>query len=690
MKIISNKTFSEINDEKVNKSICTLLRWLVLAFPFVFLMSYFNFSRIEYDELIIMSIIGIAGAVLPSVFLHYKINSSLQKYINLVSIILVVFVVSQETKFEIRLLFVLAVIVSCFYSAPRLTILVAIIGGIAMLISFYLNVGEFEDKTIIQALISNGWSVNNGSILIFEYVIISVVAVVFSNIRKKHLRNEQQLIQDLKEEKERYWVALEGSKDIVYEYDIHKDFIALYGYLSDDSSTKRTPKIIGHFKSYVLQILNLDAVTAEKAIAFLNLQKVEPFELKLFSDEEAFRWFSVTGNVIYEDKEPIKLIGKLHDITEDKENENERLLQLRRDRITKLYNADTAKPMMEEYLFKMSRYELAALYTINIDKFNEILKIYGNMFGYTVMEQVAEVLKDIFGTEDIIFRYEGACFIALAKKISKDDVDRIADEILESAQGIYIGENKNASISFSVGYVTTENSTYLEQLIRWSMKALAAVIIDGGAASKQYNASISGVSDKISKRIISEYSDYAEDDTLYDADKDIITYCFTILERTKDLKSAINILLSRIGKLYKLVSIEIIETDWNLFSLTQIYHWSEEKSNTSEEKKDCSMTKEEFNQWVSEFDDNGLSERNSAFFECINEELRNSIQGSMPSELQCAIYEEGLIKGAIIYSNEDPSYIWPKEQKFMLREITRIMAAHIIKERAVATNKADK
>ncbi len=375
MKIISNKTFSKINDEKVNKSICTLLRWLVLAFPFVFLMSYFNFSRIEYDELIIMSIIGIAGAVLPSVFLHYKINSSLQKYINLVSIILVVFVVSQETKFEIRLLFVLAVIVSCFYSAPRLTILVAIIGGIAMLISFYLNVGEFEDKTIIQALISNGWSVNNGSILIFEYVIISVVAVVFSNIRKKHLRNEQQLIQDLKEEKERYWVALEGSKDIVYEYDIHKDFIALYGYLSDDSSTKRTPKIIGHFKSYVLQILNLDAVTAEKAIAFLNLQKVEPFELKLFSDEETFRWFSVTGNVIYEDNEPIKLIGKLHDITDDKENENERLLQLRRDRITKLYNAETAKPMMEEYLFKMSRYELAALYTINIDKLNDILKI---------------------------------------------------------------------------------------------------------------------------------------------------------------------------------------------------------------------------------------------------------------------------------------------------------------------------
>ena len=106
-----------------------------------------------------------------------------------------------------------------------------------------------------------------------------------------------------------------------------------------------------------------------------------------------------------------------------------------------------------------------------------------------------------------------------------------------------------------------------------------------------------------SKQYIENNADTEIDEMFPEKDtEDIVSYAFAILEQTKDMRSAINLLLGRIGRQLRLNKISVIESDEHFLSNIITYEWVAKKEfhdsickyQVSEEElelwKRCSLT----------------------------------------------------------------------------------------------------
>lgn len=58
------------------------------------------------------------------------------------------------------------------------------------------------------------------------------------------------------------------------------------------------------------------------------------------------------------------------------------------------------------------------------------------------------------------------------------------------------------------------------------------------------------------------------------------------------------------------------------------------------------------------------------------------------NQLYSAIYEEGEFKGAIVFEHSDPLFVWPRDMKTKLKEVSKIISTHITKANADIASKA--
>ena len=106
----------------------------------------------------------------------------------------------------------------------------------------------------------------------------------------------------------------------------------------------------------------------------------------------------------------------------------------------------------------ISNDELVHFMYIDIDDFKSINDLYGHSVGDKVIKTICRAIQDNT-REDVVYRIGGDEFVVLIadKSLSKDDVEKMASNLVETVKGLELEEDPTHEITISVGVITEQN-----------------------------------------------------------------------------------------------------------------------------------------------------------------------------------------------------------------------------------------
>lgn len=253
---------------------------------------------------------------------------------------------------------------------------------------------------------------------------------------------------------ERYRIVSEQSNDIIFEVNLLDHTLAhsplfekKFGYMPD----------ITDFPQNILScaLLHPDDLGLAN-VAYKNLCVGEgrlQSELRVRKDDGSYLWCTIQMTTIFDvNHNPLKIIGKLMDI-DDQKKEKERLIEkARRDLLTGLYNKMTTQALIKQCIASSQSSQQHMLMVIDVDNFKGINDSLGHQIGDAVLHEVAVKLQRLFCGAEIVGRIGGDEFIVLLTDVLDFDLaEQKAQEVCKIFRSLSFGSRVSAMVSGSVG-----------------------------------------------------------------------------------------------------------------------------------------------------------------------------------------------------------------------------------------------
>ena len=216
----------------------------------------------------------------------------------------------------------------------------------------------------------------------------------------------------------------------------------LFEYLFRDGSIHLSPNAAGQVELPVIE-LRLKRYTKTPP----SEGEKSTFEFRMRSSDETYHWCVCSLITEYDKrKQPVRLIGKLDDISEQKRREEKLLVQSSRDGLSRVYNKTAFEYMAGETLRDGS---CGYLYMIDIDNFKEVNDQFGHLAGDRILIKIGELLRDIFRDSDLIGRVGGDEFVVYSEE-TRDGAMSRAERLLKAVADFMPEEGRNISVSIGI------------------------------------------------------------------------------------------------------------------------------------------------------------------------------------------------------------------------------------------------
>ena len=181
---MTNNNFFKENDEKSCKRILTILRWVNLAFPAIFLMNLLGIFKIKYLYLIILTILGFILTSIPQ--LLFKLNKStvIIKYSSVVCLGTIIMLMAMNAYIGIYMTYALIMLLSCMFYDKRFTKHVCIISYIQLIIALF-----FRSRTVPigDGATPNQWFIATAVGFTIEATVMSAVSIKLTEYSREIL-----------------------------------------------------------------------------------------------------------------------------------------------------------------------------------------------------------------------------------------------------------------------------------------------------------------------------------------------------------------------------------------------------------------------------------------------------------------------------------------------------------------------
>lgn len=267
----------------------------------------------------------------------------------------------------------------------------------------------------------------------------------------------QGLISDV----ERRALALTGSGDIIWDWDVDRDRI-FTGNEVEDLLGLRHGTLDGAARDW-LEILHpqdrdrfratLDAVIDQRR------GRVQQ-NFRLRSEDGHFRWFRLRARpIVGSDGEVIRCVGTLLDITEERTAEERLLHDAVHDNLTGLPNRELFMDRLRMALAR-SRAEGSgkpAVLVINLDRFKQVNDSIGLSAGDSILLTVARRLGRLVGQQDALSRLSGDQYgLVLLSEQEPDRVVTLADSLRKAVRAPITFGDREIFLTCSVGIALYE------------------------------------------------------------------------------------------------------------------------------------------------------------------------------------------------------------------------------------------
>ena len=164
-----------------------------------------------------------------------------------------------------------------------------------------------------------------------------------------------------------------------------------------------------------------------------------------------------------EENKPLKVVGVIHDITDEKHKELELEYLSQRDYLTDLYNRRYYFEQFK-YLDNPSFYPLGVM-MLDVNGLKIINDAFGHSVGDTALITLGNVLKNTFEQKDIISRIGGDEFTVLLPNTSAKKLQEYKEQIVAEVKRKRV---ENVELSLAIGYeiknTTTEDIDDMQKL----------------------------------------------------------------------------------------------------------------------------------------------------------------------------------------------------------------------------------
>jgi diguanylate cyclase (GGDEF)-like protein len=213
-------------------------------------------------------------------------------------------------------------------------------------------------------------------------------------------------------------------------------------------------------------------------------------ELPLVSLRGEVRWVRLTGEAEWGGDGPMRLIGAMQDITEQRRRE--RMLQrlARHDDLTGLPNRKLFRENLELALKSAdAKTTNMALMLIDVDDFKTTNDTFGHDNGDRLLQEFARRLKLCFRIEDTIARIGGDEFaVVLPDSPDVEGLERIATRIRVEMAGGFEADGEQVEMSASVGIALyPEHAANATELLRQADIALYSSKAAGRGVHRFYS-----------------------------------------------------------------------------------------------------------------------------------------------------------------------------------------------------------
>ncbi|MEG1913368.1 MAG: sensor domain-containing diguanylate cyclase, partial [Cloacibacillus sp.] len=243
---------------------------------------------------------------------------------------------------------------------------------------------------------------------------------------------------------ERYRIVTETADECLFDWKVSSDDV----YFSQ-SYEKRFGQ------SRIFRLIHSDDMEAYTAFVDKLLSAkpgLHSAQLRLKDKNGQYAWHMAQASAVVDAGGHVqRIVGFLKDINAQVQ-EHEKLLMLAQcDGLTNLYDKGAANALMSEFLDNSPRDKKHAVFICDVDDFKSVNDNYGHFLGDTVLIDIANHLRAIFRTYDIVGRVGGDEFMILMKDVPYEKlVDAKGEEILEAFRQKYDGFTISGSVGAAV------------------------------------------------------------------------------------------------------------------------------------------------------------------------------------------------------------------------------------------------
>ena len=525
------------------------------------------------------------------------------------------------------------------------------------------------------------------------------VALLVSTING--MKDERSLAEaQLKTERERYLVALESVDDTVIEYDSAEDSFVLYYFEYYGDKARLCSNTIHGFSGLVEsgEVCHLD--DASSLGAFIRAETSELSEVRIaagvFTHIEdvdpvgGYYWFYVKASHIFgDDGSTVKVIGTAREKTREKLEELAQIEMSRRDPTTGLYKHDYGSRLTKEAVEGAFESGMPfALCIVSIDNFDEFETHYGRTFAAAALMELFcsfVILDHDIGTR--LSNDEFMLMVNVRGAVGQAEVyvSNYVNRLLHAASSMYVGENAELSLCFSVGVVLPHGPESFAVLAQEACQAEFSAAKDGAGHLMFFDDRMPPASvgtPQLRNKPVSVSLDVSSES--------VVGFAFELFERTSGVHSAVNMLLAVLGRIFSMSRIVVCSYDADFDAGHVTHQWvadGERLHHRNIEK----IPHEDLAAFNSMLDENGALMYDADVLSACGEGIRRLLcllPGESARGYCFAMTENGSHSGRVLYQQHEGGDLWSGAELMRLYEVTKIVAANLSIEKSTSVSRA--
>ncbi len=394
----------------------------------------------------------------------------------------------------------------------------------------------------------------------------------------------------LLEEKERYRMALESSKDVFFSYDVQVKVLDLVNHPSMSGQWYFDKKQNGLIDPEYIYEADRARAIAELTQGTDNLY-VE-FRLR-WPGETEFTWVALSSKTIYNtDGKRWKIMGSIRSIQEQKEREAEQLRKNTIDVVTGLYDFSAGIKQIKN--MRDIRTD-GVMLCLSLSRLKEVNEKNGIVFGDMILEELGALLQQKCQAqmeETAALRLNRDQFILWLEGIDPQQAEEFAQELLESCEKRFPEETFQTGLC--VGMARGDHSLNTERLVRMAKQACAC-----GAEGIRYGGFYT--EDGMEEVTLPGMQGQEISSTGYGKDIGLVSMALNLFGKGVDFPAQMELMTRKIGRFYEAqgVLVSLLRADFNSNYLD--YQWHRDGQNTVDcVRKYKEEDKDDFYSWLNQ------------------------------------------------------------------------------------------